>query len=112
LLEYETKKQAEIKSSNYIGKVNDKIEIELTIKKRIAYETNYTYYGGTSYIYIMEDKTGNQYKWNTAKCLYKQVGRYEEVIQDGETIKLKGSIKEHAEYNEVKQTVLTRCKLV
>lgn len=113
-LEYEAKKAAEKagKQSEYVGKLGDKIAVELTLKKRITYETNYTYYGETQYIYIFEDAAGNEYKWNTSKCLMKQIGRFEEPIQAGEHITVKGTIKEHDEYNGTKQTVLTRCKIL
>lgn len=113
-LEYEAKKAAEKagKQSEYVGKPGDKITVELTLKKRITYETNYTYYGETQYIYIFEDAAGNEYKWKTSKCLMKQIGRFEEPIQDGEHITVKGTIKEHDEYNGTKQTVLTRCKVL
>lgn len=114
-MEYEAKKQAEQsnkKSSEYIGKIGDKIQIELTLKKRIAYETNYTYYGGTSYIYIFEDNKGNQYKWNSAKFLEKIVNNEYIAINENDSLKLKGSIKALEEYKGTKQTVLTRCKVI
>jgi hypothetical protein len=114
-IEYEQKKQAENenkKPSEFIGKIGDKIEIELTLKKRIAYETNYTYYGGTSYIYIFEDNKGNTYKWNSSNFLEKIVNSECIAINENDSLKLKGSIKAHEEYKEQKQTVLTRCKIV
>ena len=114
-LEYEAKKQAEQankKQSEFVGNIGDKIQIELTLKKRIAYETNYTYYGGTSYIYIFEDKEGNSYKWNSANFLEKVINNECIAINEGDSLILKGSIKAQEEYKGIKQTVLTRCKLI
>lgn len=113
-MEYEAKKQAEAmnkKPSEYIGKIGDKIAVELTLKKRITYETNYTYYGETQYIYIFEDAAGNEYKWKSAKFLEKIVNDVCIAVNEGDTITLKGSIKAHEEYKGTKQTVLTRCKI-
>ena len=52
----------------------------------------------TSYMYLMTDKDGNKYKWSTSKY-----------FNEDEDVKLKGTVKEHAEYKGIKQTVLTRC---
>lgn len=106
--EMEKLQQKEIKKGNknasqYIGTVGEKIQKELKLNKAIVYETHYTYYGETNYIYLFEDTEGNIYKWNTSKDLEKN---------EGDTITIKGTIKAHEEYNNQKQTVLTRCKEV
>ncbi len=101
-LDYEAK-QDEQKKSDFVGNIGDKLEIELTLKKRIPYETHYSYRGETSYIYLFEDENGNQYKWNSAKYIN---------LDENTNIKIKGSIKAHDVYKEVKQTVLTRCKVI
>jgi hypothetical protein len=115
-IEYEQKKQAEKegkKQSEFIGTTGQKLEIELTFKKRIAYETSYNGYNEmTQYIYLFEDIQGNVYKWNTAKFIEKEINNHLVPIQEGEQLKLKGTIKEHKEYKEQKQTVLTRCKVL
>lgn len=114
-LEYEAKKQAEKenkKPSEFIGKIGDKIQVELTLKKRVAHETNYSYYGELQHIYIFEDNRGNQYKWNTSKCLERIDNNICKAIELDEKIILKGTIKAHEEYKGVKQTVLTRCKVL
>ena len=33
-------------------------------------------------------------------------------VEEGNSLKLKGTIKDHSEYNNQKQTVLTRCKVL
>lgn len=87
-------------TSNYVGNIGDKIEVEVKIEKVFEYKTNYTYYGEIYNIYIMKDKENNTYVWNTGSWFDKD-----------EVLKLKGTIKEHKEYNGVKQTVLTRCRV-
>lgn len=115
-LEYEAKKQAEAeqkKQSEYIGTIGKRIELELTLKKRIAYSANYNGYNETTcYIYLFEDDNGNTYKWNTNKFLEKIINGSYEVINEGEQTKLKGTIKVHEEYQGQKQTVITRCKIL
>ena len=101
-IEKEQKQQAENenkKPSEYVGTVGEKIEKELIFKKSFSFETQW----GIQKIYLFEDAEGNVYKWNSTKYINKN---------EGETIKLKGTIKDHEEYREQKQTVLTRCKEV
>lgn len=90
-------------TSEYIGNVGDKIDMIVTLD-HVAYwlnkfrewEHNYTY------LYSFKDDNGNVLVWQTSKGLE---------IDDGEKVTIKGTIKEHNEYKEVKQTVLTRCKI-
>lgn len=105
-------KQAESTISQHVGKIGDKIQKELTLKYRYSYDTNYTYYGGTSYIYIFMDDKGNQYKWNTSKFLEKIIDNEYKSVNINDKIIVKGTIKEHTEYKGTKQTVLTRCKII
>lgn len=93
-----------VKVSEYIGNVGDKIEMTVTLD-HVAYwlnkfrewEHNYTY------LYSFKDDNGNVLVWQTSKGL---------ALDDGAKVTIKGTIKEHNEYKEVKQTVLTRCKIV
>lgn len=100
-IEKDIKKQSENenkKESNFVGNIGEKLEIELTFKKYFSFETMY----GIQKIYLFEDELGNVYKWNTGNSISKS---------EGEHLTLKGTIKEHEEYREQKQTVLTRCKI-
>jgi len=101
--EKKAKEQEGKKDSGYVGNTGDKLEKELTLKKRVSYETSYNGYNETTqYIYLFEDAERNIYKWNTAKFLE---------LDNGDNVKVKGTIKDHAEYAGAKQTVLTRCKI-
>ena len=61
----------------------------MTLKKYISYETQW----GISKIYLFEDSQGNVYKWNSAKWIE---------VEEGNSLKLKGTIKDHSEYNNQK----------
>ena len=89
--------------SEFQGNIGEKIEKELTLVKSVSFETHFTYYGETQYIHKFEDEDGNIYIWKTSNAL----------VEDKPIQKciLKGTIKEHSEYNTEKQTVLTRCKV-
>ena len=103
-IEKEAKRVAEsnnARQSGHVGTVGEKVEVEVTMVKSIAFETNY----GTSRMYLMEDSEHNLYKWNSSThALYNK--------EIGDKFKIAGTIKSHDEYNDTKQTTLTRCKEV
>ena len=87
-------------TSEWQGTVGDHLQRDLHIDRR--FESQYiinSWKQTTSYMYLMSDKHGNKYKWSTAKY-----------FNEGEDVHLIGTVKEHAEYKGIKQTVLTRCK--
>lgn len=96
------KKNAPKTTSEYIGNVGDKLELNVILTKIFTYETHFTYYGETNYIYKFKDESGNTLIWKTG-C---------KDIEEGQTYRIKGTIKEHSEYEGDKQTVMTRCKLI
>ena len=97
----EKERQAQTEKSSYFGTVGEKLtDLEVTFKNIFWYDTQF----GTVFIYIFEDADGHQFKWNTSTGI--------STLEKGDVIKIKGTIKEHSEYNGIKQTVLTRCKLV
>ena len=83
--------------SQWQGNIGEKISIEVTFDRSVSYQTEW----GTSYIHLFKDAAGNIYKWSTGKSLYNE--KVDGII--------KGTIKDHNEYNGQKQTVLTRCKV-
>ena len=98
----ESVKVKENEKSKYYGTVGEKVkELELTFLRTFHYETQF----GWMSIYLFEDSDGNQFKWNTSSG-------FDHVLDEGEKIKINGTIKAHSEYDGIKQTVLTRCKLV
>ena len=94
------KKEKELKAkSNFYGNIKDKIEKELTLQKVFTFETDF----GLCRIYKFVDVEGNIFVWKTSKYIAKE---------EGEEVKIKGTIKDHSEYRGEKQTVLTRCKII
>lgn len=81
---------------NYVGTIGEKVTLELTQVSCFTFESQF----GTSYINVFKDSDGNKLVWKTG-C---------RVANDGASVTLKGTIKEHNEFREEKQTVLTRCR--
>jgi hypothetical protein len=90
----------EQKESEHVGEVGKRQDFELTILSSFEIETQF----GWSCINTLKDDEGNKFVWKTQHDLVYTHGK-------GETIKLKGTVKEHSEYREEKQTILTRCKI-
>lgn len=89
-------------ASEYIGNIGDVIVAEVKLVSVHTFETHFTYYGETNYIFKFADILGNTIVWKTAS--------YQD-IEEGKTYKIKGRVKEHSEYKGDKQTVLMRCKI-
>lgn len=97
-LKAEASKNPDEIPSEYIGEEGDKIEIELVLDKVRGFNSNYGY----TYIYIF--KAGNNVViWKTQKGLD---------LEAGGKVKVKATIKEHSEYDGVKQTYITRAKVL
>lgn len=105
-------KNGNVKTSEYIGNVGDKINVKVTHLNSYNYETQF----GSSYIHLFVDDDGNIFKWSTNSKLEFTVKDNNSnlsqwyCLDKGATIQLTGKIKEHSEYRGQKQTVLTRCK--
>lgn len=105
------KKQAEqVQSveSAHVGSAGEKIQLEVEVIKAISFETVY----GTQTIYIMRDNAGNTLTWKTNTYpfqIWTEGSGYPVIVTK---CTLRGTIKEHDEYNGEKQTALTRCKVV
>lgn len=91
--DYEAKHAVE---TNFFGSIGDKIER----KVRCVASFCFAGYYGDSYLNKLIDEEGNVFVWKTGRAL------------NGATAIIKGTIKEHNEYNGEKQTILTRCKIV
>ena len=84
-------------TSRYVGKVGDRLEMDVTCKKVSVSQSIY----GISYFYVFHDDEGNVYTWGTAA----------RTLDEGVRYHLKGTVKDHSTYKNVCQTVLTRCKV-
>lgn len=100
-LEEQRKREAEAeaarKSSQHVGKVGERITINVTEAKYVtSWETMY----GMTHLYKFLDIDGNVYVWFASR-----------MIDEAEVKTIKGTIKDHTERDGIKQTVLTRCKV-
>lgn len=103
--EKEAQRQREIEEgarSDYVGEVGKRIAINVASCKVITSWTNsydgYNY--TTTYMYRFVDEEGNIFIWKTQKS-----------FDEDCVMQLVGTVKEHSEFREIKQTVLTRCKV-
>ena len=102
--EEEARIKAEKAISQYIGNIGDKVEIKAVYLYSAHFEVrNFSGYGfETMYIHGFKDAAGNKLVWKTSKHL--------SIRQDKE-VTIRGTVKEHSEYKDERQTVLTRCKI-
>ena len=84
-------------ASEHIGQIGDKVDMEVTHIRTGYYDTQF----GTTWVHNFKDAAGNILIWKTSAC-----SGFEK-----DTLRIKGTIKAHDEYNGIKQTVLTRCKI-
>ena len=112
--EREAKIKAEKAISQYVGNVGDKLNMEVTYAGSAHYEVTpfYGYGKETRYVHFFKDADGNKLVWKTTKSLGTWLENGDWLhYEEGDTVTLKGTIKEHSEYKDEKQTVLTRCKV-
>lgn len=81
--------------SEYQGEVGQRLELEVVIEKAIRLDGYY----GPSTMHIMRDADGNAYVWTTASKSW----------EEGAEKHIRGTVKDHKTYHNVKQTVLSRC---
>ena len=91
--------------SQHVGKVGDKFDACVTYTHCAQFEVpSFRGFGtDTKYIHTFKDDAGNVLVWKTTQSLCG--------IDAGAAVRLTGRIKEHGEYREEKQTVLTRCSV-
>lgn len=82
----------------FFGEVGDKIEKAVVLTKVTSWDSVY----GTCFFYRFIDTEGHVFVWKTGSVLD---------LEAGKSLILKGTIKEHKEYEGTKETVLTRCKI-
>lgn len=90
--------------SQHFGQVGDKIDLDAVLEKNAWFEIpSFRGFGtDTMHVYTFRDEKGNAIIWKTSKGLG---------FEKGSKIHIKGTIKEHSEYDDEKQTVITRAKV-
>ena len=93
--------------SQYVGEVGKRIETRVTYEYCAEYETKF----GWVSIYGFKDENGNKLIWRTTSFPEAKNKDGEVItIHKGDTVTIRGTVKEHSEYRDEKQTSLTRCK--
>lgn len=96
--------EAQKLKSRYVGEIGERITLE-AVYEYTAWFTVKGFYGGEDTIYIHNFRAGdNKLIWKSSK------GRPMN-IEEGDKIRLVGTVKEHKEYKGEKQTSLTRCRM-
>lgn len=100
----EARIKAEKAISQHVGQVGDKVEFKGTYVRSGSWEQKaFRGYGmDTMYIHTFKDADGNVFTWKTQRSF---------AFEYGENVVVKGTIKNHSEYKDEKQTELTRCKV-
>jgi multidrug efflux pump subunit AcrA (membrane-fusion protein) len=90
--------------SQYVGQVGEKVDFKGTYVRTGSWQQKA--FGGygtdTMYIHTFKDSDGNVFTWKTQKNVD---------LNYGEPVDVRGTVKEHSEYKDEKQTALTRCKI-
>lgn len=94
--------------SQHVGKAGDRIQIKATLTDFHYYKTQF----GDMNIYTFTDIFNNVFIWKTSSYLDRIVDGICKPILKGEMVELKATVKDHDEYQGIKQTVLTRCKVM
>lgn len=91
-------------TSQYVGAAGDKITFAGTFDHSTCFDIkSFRGYGTeTMFIHTFKDDNGNAIIWKTGRGLN---------FAEGDHIEVTGTVKEHSEYDGVRQTVLTRCKV-
>lgn len=81
--------------SEYQGSLGDRLTLDVTVVRAHSGENGFGHYT----IHTFEDTDGNQYVWSTSSKSW----------QVGEVKHIRGTVKDHKTFRNIKQTVLTRC---
>lgn len=102
--EAERKEREQKAKSQYVGAVGDKIELDVILEKKAWFEIpSFRGFGtDTMHIYTFRDCDGNAIVWKTTSGIS---------AENGESIHIKATIKDHNEYDNERQTVLSRCRV-
>jgi len=94
----DAEKASQRESSGFVGEIGQKISFTAASAVLVtSWETQF----GRTFLYKMTDEAGNVFVWYSSGSRDELVG--------GVTVK--GTVKDHKEYDGVKQTVLTRCRV-
>lgn len=82
-------------TSEYQGELGDRLDLTLVVERVVELDGYY----GRSNMHIMSDSKGNTFVWTTASKRW----------ETGSEKHIRGTVKDHRTFRNVKQTILTRC---
>lgn len=90
--------------SQYVGQIGERIEFKATYVRTGSWDQkSFSGFGMTTmYIHTFKDADGNVFTWKTQNGI---------CLNCGENVIVKGTVKNHSEYKDEKQTELTRCRI-
>lgn len=94
----EAARQADADKSGWIGTVGERCDFTMTIRIVVEMEGQY----GFSYLHVMHDADGNVVVYKGTNCLGDK----------GDTVTVKATVKEHDARDGVRQTKISRPKLI
>lgn len=84
--------------SEYVGEIGTRKEFILTkLRCSVIHGDDYTLF-----MNVFLDEAGRTFIWSTGR----------DVGKDGDTMKVRGTIKDHREFKGIKQTMLSRCSIL
>lgn len=86
--------------SEWVGEVKERRDFILTVDRVSVFETQF----GFTTLYSMSDEDGNVFKWFASRP---SLGS-----ESGVRVTVKATVKSHSEWDDVKETHVTRCKLL
>lgn len=101
-------------ASSWVGNVGERVDVDITSLKLVtSWDTEY----GRTYLYKFEDVSGNLFVWYASKqfgatMTDKWGCQYLEPFGSDDVATIRATVKDHTEYEGVKQTVLTRVKAI
>ena len=98
----EIKQRNESRNNEWVGNVGDRLTIKVASARVLYTKDNSwsSYYAGCSWVMEIVDIEGHTYKWSAST----------NNINEGDTIT--ATVKAHSEYKGLKQTVITRGKVI
>ena len=103
--------QRNTSNSEFVGNVGDKLIIDIATVKLVNI---YDGYYGSTWRYQIVDAHGNVFMWDASSPMWDMVCVEDSPkgdVIEGLPLQIKGTIKKHDEFRNIKQTWLTRCRV-
>jgi len=85
--------------SDFVGQPGQRTEFDLTVRSDTAIDGDF----GVTHIYTFADGAGNRFKWFSSR---------NQGWAPDQVVRVRGTVKAHETYRDVRQTVLTRCAVL